>query len=75
MRRGAARCRVAPQVLPAGRAAWVQIVRGTLRVNEEVLSEGDGLSITTEDEARAFQLAGDAGAEALFLELPEVRRA
>ncbi len=65
----------AQQTLPGGRAAWVQIVRGTLRVNGDVLSEGDGLAITTEAEARAFQLAGDAGSEALWLELPEVRHA
>lgn len=65
----------AEQTLPAGRAAWVQIVRGTLRVSGETLSEGDGLAITTEAQARAFQLAGDAGAEALWLELPEVSHA
>ena len=65
----------AQQTLPGGRAAWVQIVRGTLRVNGDVLSEGDGLATTTEAEARAFQLAGDAGSEALWLELPEVRHA
>lgn len=65
----------AKQALPAGRAAWAQIVKGTLRVNGEALSEGDGLAITTEDEARTFQLAGAAGAEALWLELPEVRHA
>ena len=65
----------AQQTLPGGRAAWVQIVRGTLRVNGDVLSEGDGLAIATEAEARAFQLAGDAGSEALWLELPEVRHA
>ena len=61
--------------LPAGRAAWVQIVRGTLRVDGEALSEGDGLAIHDEEAVRSFRVEGDAGAEALFLELPRVSHA
>ncbi|MBK6575468.1 MAG: pirin family protein [Sandaracinaceae bacterium] len=65
----------AEHTLPAGRAAWVQIVRGTLRVDGEALSEGDGLAIHDEEAVRSFRVEGDAGAEALFLELPKVSHA
>ncbi|MBK7774623.1 MAG: pirin family protein [Sandaracinaceae bacterium] len=65
----------AEHTLPAGRAAWVQIVRGTLRVDGEALSEGDGLAIHDEEAVRTLRVEGDAGAEALFLELPKVSHA
>ena len=61
--------------LPARRAAWVQIVRGSLRVDGDALSEGDGLAIQDEDTNRTLRVEGDAGAEALFLELPKVSHA
>ncbi len=65
----------AEHTLPAGRAAWVQIVRGSLRVDGDALSEGDGLAIQDEDAVRTLRVEGDAGAEALFLELPKVSHA
>ena len=65
----------AEHTLPAGRAAWVQVVRGTLRVDGEALSEGDGLAIHDEEAVRSFRMEGDAGAEALFMELPKVSHA
>jgi redox-sensitive bicupin YhaK (pirin superfamily) len=65
----------AEHTLPAGRAAWVQVVRGTLRVDGEALSEGDGLAIRDEEAVRSFRMEGDAGAEALFMELPKVSHA
>ena len=65
----------AEHTLPAGRAVWVQVVRGTLRVDGEALSEGDGLAIHDEDANRTLRVEGDAGAEALFLELPRVSHA
>ncbi|MCA9533305.1 MAG: pirin family protein [Myxococcales bacterium] len=62
----------AEQTLPAGRAAWVQGVRGTLRVNGEALGEGDGLAIQDDAAAHTFQVEGDPGAEALWIEVPKV---
>ena len=35
-------------VLPAGRIAWVQVVRGAVKVNGEALTAGDGASIHDE---------------------------
>jgi len=35
-------------VLPAGRNAWVQVVRGAVKVNGEALTAGDGASIRDE---------------------------
>jgi quercetin 2,3-dioxygenase len=38
--------------LASGRHAWVQVARGTVRVNGEVLSEGDGVAVTNESVVR-----------------------
>lgn len=63
----------AHMLLPAGRAAWVQMVGGELRLDGETLREGDGMPLTTTDQDRNFRIVTDAGAEALWMELPEVR--
>ena len=53
--------------LAAGRGAWIQIVRGSVRVNGEVLSAGDGASVAT---AGMLELAGtQSGGEALLFDL------
>ena len=53
--------------LPAGRHLWLQAVRGSLSVNGNELSAGDGLAASDE---RAFSLtAGDYGAELLAFDL------
>jgi len=53
--------------LTDNRRAWVQIARGTVDVNDEVLSEGDGARIENESVVR-IQSQGDA--EVLFFDLP-----
>lgn len=54
--------------LPAGRGAWVQVVRGRISVNGEVLSAGDGASVVKPGQ---LHLAGpEAGGEALLFDLP-----
>ena len=54
--------------LPGGRGAWVQVVRGRISVNGEVLSAGDGASVVKPGQLR---LAGaEAGGEALLFVLP-----
>ena len=51
-----------------GRGAWIQVVRGNMSVNDEVLSAGDGASIVTPG---SLNLAGAAGdGEALLFDLP-----
>jgi quercetin 2,3-dioxygenase len=52
--------------LAAGRAAWVQVVRGRARVNGQSLGEGDGAAITAE---AALDVVGEASAELLVFEL------
>lgn len=54
--------------LPAGRGAWVQIVRGRISVNGEVLSAGDGASVVKPGQLRLA--GGEAGGEALLFDLP-----
>jgi quercetin 2,3-dioxygenase len=54
--------------LPAGRFAWVQVARGTVGVNGEILSEGDGAALT---DVEAVELASRApGSELLLFEMP-----
>ena len=52
--------------LAAGRAAWVQVARGSVRVNGTELQAGDGAAVS--DEA-AVKLAGVKDAEALLFDL------
>jgi hypothetical protein len=53
--------------LEPGRHAWVQVARGTLRVNGAELSAGDGLSLSDEGSVR-IEGNGDEG-EALVFDL------
>jgi redox-sensitive bicupin YhaK (pirin superfamily) len=46
----------------------LQIVRGELRVNDEILNEGDGAAISEESELRLTG-AGNNGGEFLFFDL------
>lgn len=53
--------------LAPGRRAWVQVVRGTVRVNGEHLDAGDGAAIEDEDHVA---IHGLADAEVLLFDLP-----
>ena len=54
--------------LPAGRHAWIQVVRGDVTVNGEELNEGDAAALT--DEASLSMTgAGEYGGEALIFDL------
>ncbi|MGD8859766.1 MAG: pirin family protein [Myxococcales bacterium] len=57
--------------LPDGRSAWVQVVHGPVSLGERALSEGDGVALP---QGGTLELSGDAGAEALVFDLPEVNR-
>lgn len=46
--------------LANGRAAWVQVTRGTVRLNNHMLSAGDGVSIAQEDLITLEGTANDA---------------
>jgi len=52
----------------AGRATWVQVTRGALRVDDELLSAGDAAYFTG---ARELELRADAPAEVLIFDLRE----
>ena len=52
--------------LASGRHAWVQLVRGTVRVNGETLKAGDGAAISGE---REVSIEADTGAELLLFDL------
>ena len=49
-----------------GRAAWVQVMRGSLSVNGEALAAGDGAAVESES---AIRLQTTEGAEALLFDL------
>ncbi|WP_242336605.1 pirin family protein [Anaeromyxobacter sp. SG66] len=52
--------------LDAGRHAWVQVARGTLRLGDETLAAGDGAAMSDEREVR---LEGVEAAEVLVFDL------
>jgi hypothetical protein len=54
--------------LVSGRKSWVQVVRGTVDVNSNAASAGDGVAI--EDEDSLTLTAGAAGSELLVFDLP-----
>jgi redox-sensitive bicupin YhaK (pirin superfamily) len=54
--------------LAAGRAAWIQVVRGGVTVNGQDLSEGDAAALT-EETAVALSGAGSHGGEILLFDL------
>jgi redox-sensitive bicupin YhaK (pirin superfamily) len=52
--------------LAPGRAAWVQVVRGRLRLGDVALKDGDGAAV---EEVAALELTGTIDAELLLLDL------
>jgi redox-sensitive bicupin YhaK (pirin superfamily) len=52
-------------LLPEGRHAWIQVVRGTVDVNGASLQQGDGAAISDE---RAVVVSGNG--EVLLFDLP-----
>lgn len=54
---------------PQGRAGWIQMARGGLRVGGQALEAGDGLGFV--EEGRLSGEAGPAGASLLVFELPD----
>ncbi|MDD9941086.1 MAG: pirin family protein [Myxococcales bacterium] len=59
----------ASHTLPEGRSAFVQVVRGALRVRAQEVSEGDAVLLPEGGEVR---MEGAAGSEVLLFDLPEV---
>ncbi|MEO1078352.1 MAG: pirin family protein [Pseudomonadota bacterium] len=53
--------------LRADRAAWIQLVRGTLRVNGQALGAGDGLALL---DVNAIELKDANDAEVLIFDVP-----
>ncbi len=52
--------------LRAGRNAWLQIARGQVRLNGELLKEGDGAAVSAESE---ISIVGETEAEVLLFDL------
>lgn len=52
--------------LRAGRNAWVQVVKGSLKLNDTELSAGDGAAVTKEEK---LTLRADASSEFLLFDL------
>jgi redox-sensitive bicupin YhaK (pirin superfamily) len=52
--------------LPAGRAAWVQVARGSVQLNGTTLTQGDGAAV--EDE-KQLQIVANGDAEVLLFDL------
>ncbi len=57
----------AEHTLQAGRSVYVHVVSGSIRVNGELLGEGDGARIS---DVEAIEFAGEAESEALVFDLP-----
>ena len=49
-----------------GRHAWVQVVRGNVKLGDEPLEEGDGAAVSDEN---SIELSADSDAEVLFFDL------
>ena len=58
--------RALTHALPAGRGAWLQVVRGALRLGDMALGEGDGVALVDED---TLTLRADEDAEFLLFDL------
>lgn len=52
--------------IPAGRHAWLQVLRGEATVDEQSLQAGDGLAISDEV---GFQVSSQSGAELMLFDL------
>jgi redox-sensitive bicupin YhaK (pirin superfamily) len=53
--------------LGEGRSAWLQVARGSIRLDRDVLLQGDGMAVEKE---RRLAIRTDAGAEVLLFDLP-----
>ena len=51
----------------AGRTAWLQVARGSLRLNGQSLEHGDGVAIQSE---KTLSISASKGAEFLLFDLP-----
>lgn len=51
----------------AGRHAWLQVLRGSVRVNGELLNTSDGLAVSDE---RSLTIVGEQSAEVMLFDLP-----
>lgn len=49
-----------------GRGVWVQVVRGNIRLDDEVLSEGDGATV---EQQASIQIEGESDSEILLFDL------
>ena len=49
-----------------GRGVWVQVVRGSIRLGDEVLSEGDGAAV---EQQTSVQIEGESESEILLFDL------
>lgn len=58
---------------PSGRRAWLQLARGTLMVNEVLLTAGDAAAVEGDDDL-ALRLAAHDESELLLFELPGATR-
>lgn len=55
-----------PYAIAPGRAAWIQVSKGSLSLDGRTLRAGDGAALTKET---AVELTGEKGAEALLFDL------
>lgn len=55
------------RMLETTRTAWVQVIKGDLRVNEIMLASGDGLGI---EAVKAIRLQANSDVEFLYFDLP-----
>ena len=53
--------------MPAGRRAWLQVLRGQVSVNGTTLETSDGLAVSDETE---LAVVGEQGAEVMLFDLP-----
>ena len=52
--------------LDEGRGAWLQVVRGSVRLGDEVLSEGDGAAV---EQQSSLQIEAESNSEILLFDL------
>jgi redox-sensitive bicupin YhaK (pirin superfamily) len=59
-------------ILKPKHGVWIQILKGSLRINGEILEAGDGMSIENDAHsvsAQTFEFSSEAGGQALVFEL------
>ena len=57
-----------PFELPPGRHAWLQVARGSVKLGDQTLNEGDGAALS-EESAAVIEGQSEAGAEFLLFDL------